>query len=176
MLHFVLEFKDPVTEAHYRAAGDMSADNEVSAEDLSTFSKGEVLHHTLQAACRMGIRRGSKLEGDDYHLYVISAPHHHLRQNIKRLFPGSKLIVWRPVDEPLTGRQKDLVDYVEAELANSPSAELPYDTIRDALGIRSSQQFGTLRSQPRVIKAFEALGIERVSRDHRTVGYRRKGA
>ena len=127
--------------------------------EFTKFSRGEVLHNVLQAGCRIGIRKGSAIRDKEFKLYVISATQNGLQDRMKDAFPGCSVVEWTPQERPLSRRQRELVDYVNANLGHEPASVLRYTVIGEALGI-STRQLSALRNHPRVTEALGELGIE----------------
>jgi hypothetical protein len=126
--------------------------------DVIFQSIGEVHHDLLQAASRIGIRKGAQV-AKDHHVYLISATPNDLSDYLQSVFPGCTVVDWRPFGEELSPRQKQLVDYVIEKLPPGSNAFLWFKDIRQELGINEASQLTKLRGEPAVVRALETEGI-----------------
>ena len=160
-------------EAQCLAIGNYDATQPILPEMKAAFAQGEKLHDILQAACRIGIRKGSAVKGD-FHVYLIAAACHEIAEKLGEVFPQCRVIPWKP-ETVLSGqKQRALVDYVIGRLSDGDLEILCNDEIRSHLNIKNRNQLSKLRDHPGVIAALDATGIEKAIRNGKCIGYTRK--
>ena len=147
-----------VYEAQCLAATGFDASQGVPPDLPRKQAVGEQLHDLLQAACRIGIRKGAEVT-KEHHVYLISATPQRLTERLRKAFPGCEVIEWLPFGNALRGLQKALVDYVLERLPPGSDAFIRFPTILRDLAINETTQLTQLRGHPAVGRAFEAEGI-----------------
>jgi hypothetical protein len=159
-------------EAQCLAIGGYDAAQPILPEMKAAFAQGEKLHDILQAACRIGIRKGSTVQGD-FHVYLIAAACHGLDKKLAEVFPQCRVVKWRPGTSLSGQQQRALVELVIAELPPGSSHTLSNTRIREHLDIHRNQ-LSKLRDHPAVIAELDAVGIEKDVQKKGCVGFRRK--
>jgi hypothetical protein len=139
----------------------------------AAFAQGEKLHDLLQAACRIGIRKGNKIKGE-FHVYLIAAACHGLAEKFGEVFPQCRVVQWQPPTSLSGHQQKALVAFVTKRLPAGALDILTSVEIRVHLGVKHRNQLYKLRNDPAVIAALDAAGIEHAMERGKCLGYRRK--
>jgi hypothetical protein len=152
-----------VYEVRARAAMGLPAAEELAEKNYRTLELGEHMHLILQAACRGSAR---KCIGDDcapMELYVIASKRSGIPDVLPDVFPGCTMHEWKPVEKPLRGMAKRLIDDVQANLGQTPGSLLSMREVWQRLGIADKSNFNRTKRSPEVLEAFQANGIDEVS-------------
>jgi hypothetical protein len=159
------------------AAAGHDARRKVPKETQARFALGEQLHHLLQAACRIGIRRGTNVS-QEFHLYLIAARRHGLAERLTEVFPGCQVVEWNPFGNSLIGHARRVYDYMFASLPRGSTDIVLNTEIQTVLGFEHRNELQQVRRNKNLHWALEEEGIRPyypnpAARTPRSTGYRR---
>ncbi|HWE20721.1 MAG TPA: hypothetical protein VG758_26680 [Hyphomicrobiaceae bacterium] len=103
--------------SHYEALGRLasaypSSRGQYDRERIKHVTLGEHRHMILQALCRGAVR---KCVGDSCptaRAYIIASPRSRIAQSLPAIFPGAKIVRWRPVKKPLKGKVEEAFNFI----------------------------------------------------------------
>lgn len=135
---------------------------DVTAEQLLQTRLGEFGHDILQALCRGRVRRSEGDACQPCDAYVIASVRSGIPSILPTVFPEAEVVRWNPVPDALSGRPRELCDYVLAWAAfSAPGDELSFRQVRQALGIQPAH-FAQLVRHSGLVEALHSNGVIRV--------------
>jgi hypothetical protein len=155
----ILYYRPSDYESLTRLSYGMGSEEDIDQDDVNTVKVGEATHLVLQAACR-GSVRFCQIDGTckPCDIYIIAANGTGLHRAIPDLFPDCTMTDWRPVTRTLTGRTKEVYDYVLNSIA---SGYISFAQVRDAIGvapsylkqqIRDNEDFQEMLAQAHIVE------------------------
>jgi hypothetical protein len=165
--------------SHYEALGRLAAGKSSAAgpfpqSETQRVMDGENRHLILQAACRGAVRKSNGDECLPSHVYIIASRRTNIERDLPRVFPGARIVRWRPVEKALTGKIGEAYAYIVERLRQDPRAIVAFrDTMR-AIGWKDAKEFKKrIREHDDFIDALVAEGIEEYGKGIRPTGFRR---
>lgn len=103
--------------SHYEAigraaAGQPSSEGAFPADQFEQVRRGEHRHMILQAVCRGRVR---KCEGDrcpPSSVYIVACRGSRIGDDLPTIFPGCRVVSWKPVETQLKGQVGDAVSFI----------------------------------------------------------------
>jgi hypothetical protein len=164
-------------EALARAAGGLEPSRFASiAVEAKEIELGEHHHLLLQALCRASVRRADGDACPPCAAYLIVSAAHSVRQTLSSVFPGCKVVDWKPTEQALSGRRLQLVEYLTKRFEREPTAALRFSEVRVGIGIAHASDFTRLRKDPLLREALHKHGIEECGGDQRRNAFRLKSS
>ena len=138
-----------VIESRARLAYGLEPTSDMDKDDLKRVELGESTHLILQALSR-GAVRNCQTDGtcSPCDVYIIASNRSGIYGALPGLFPDSTVEEWRPVTKELTGRKKEVADYLVWCFKDNP--DKPYVSFRDVCAAlyMTSSNLTQLRSDP----------------------------
>lgn len=150
--------------SHYESLGRLasghSAENGMYPEKaMEAIIIGEHKHLILQAACRGSVRQ---CEGDEClpcNVYIIASNRHGIDRALPSIFPGCKVVPWKPLPAALRGKVAETMAFIDSWLASNTDLLLPFKTVYRAMG-QSSRMFAKhMRDNPSFQEALAERGL-----------------
>lgn len=148
------------------AKGLSSKDGRVSREELREIELGESRHNLLQGACRGSVRRSVGDSCPPSELLLIASEASGIPASLSDVFPGCRVLSWRPLVRPLEGKLKLAADYLKewAELASGGDF-LPFKVVQSRVGVSNVTTFyRTIRSDEDLRAIAAELGLSEAPR------------
>lgn len=121
------------------ASGHPSSAGPFSDADRKRIALGEHRHNILQAVSRGAVRRSVDGGCPVTNAYVI-APRP-IAATLKEVFPGTKIVRWRPVPEARKGKIGKAVDYLEKRFGEDRSTRVLFKEVMEHVGVPDSGNF-----------------------------------
>lgn len=136
-----------------------SADGEYSEDDRREIELGEHCHLILQALCRGSVRRcvGNVCAPCD--AYIIASVRSGIPSMIKNIFPGCRVMPWRPVARAVGGKVAEALRFITEQLASDPGRLLRFVDVAKAIGMDRSNFRRSVRQHSDFIEALAAEGV-----------------
>ncbi|KPF83905.1 hypothetical protein IP70_16985 [alpha proteobacterium AAP38] len=153
-------------ESHYEGlkrlgAGLPCGGEDVTADQLNQTRLGEFGHDILQALCRGRVRRSDGDACQPCDAYIIASVSSGIPSILPTVFPEAEVVRWSPVPAALSGRPREVYDYVLAWAAfSAPGDELLFRQVRQALGIQPAH-FTQLVRHSGLVEELHANGVIR---------------
>ena len=97
---------------------------------------GEHRHLILQALCRGAVRKSDGHQCQPMDAYVICSVRSGIKDALPDIFPGCKIVDWKPIPDDLQGTVKAAFDFVTGwfEFAE-PGERLPFRKVAEQLRV-----------------------------------------
>ena len=125
--------------SYYAGLTHLSQGREVSAglvsnEEIEATQRGEVADAVLQAVARGRVRKSNGSKAQSMTAYIIASPHSGVPAALPSIFPGCRVIDWRPFRRELRGHVRLATDYIRKAL-DQGRTEIAFRELYEALGI-----------------------------------------
>ena len=102
---------------------------------------GEHRHLILQALCRGAVRRCVGEGCPSTRAYIIASRKSGIAEELPDIFPGARILPWRPVKKALRGKVAEAVQFITAQLASDPASVVTFRQVMAHLGWRDRKEF-----------------------------------
>lgn len=116
------------------ASGKPSADGPFPDDDTARVRLGEHCHLILQALCRGAVRRCVDGGCPPTHTYIIASRESGIQEALTGIFPGARVVPWRPIPKALKGKVAEALDYITTRLAANSADHVTFREVMDHLG------------------------------------------
>jgi hypothetical protein len=163
----------------YEALGRMASGRPSSAgpfahSDTKRVMAGENCHLVLQALCRGAVRRCFDGGCPETRTYIIASTRSGIASALPHIFPGARIVPWRPVERPLSGKIGQAMEFIKERLEADPAAIVPFATVRKHIGSTDASNFmKTVRQHPMFMEALAEEGIVECGSGRRLTGFKR---
>ena len=130
----------------------------VSPEEVAATMRGEHAHLVLQALCRGRVRKSDGDKCWPMNAYVIASPRSGIPQDLTTIFPGCRVVAWRPNRRALRGNLKRAVEYVGKAFGEG-AEKVTYGDVREALKMTPNKFRETVTNLPGWTDALADLGL-----------------
>lgn len=125
---------------------------------------GEHCDLILQALCRGAVRGSDGRQSKRCDAYIIASKTSGIRRSLPMMFPGCRVIEWKPRHKPLRGKVSEAVAYIEKRLSLDPLAAITFAELMQVLGIADKSNFNrTIRKHRGFTQALERMGLVEVT-------------
>jgi hypothetical protein len=141
------------------AAGRPSEDGPFSTEAYQAVMRGEHRHLILQALCRGVVRkcRGNVCPKSD--AYIIASVRSGIAQELPAIFPGARMVRWKPVARKLSGKVGAAAAFV-IDAINSGTEHVSFAAVRKHVAITNTSNFNkVVRRHSSFVEALAERGI-----------------
>jgi hypothetical protein len=136
---------------------------------------GEHHHLILQALCRGAVRRCCDGGCPLTHTYIIAHSGTGIQASLSSIFPGARVVPWKPVSNALKGKVKEAFTYIQGNLSECPSARVSFNSVIEAIGWTSAKDFRKrIRDHEDFTVASAEAGIEEWGPKVRKTSFRMK--
>jgi len=149
---------EPAYEALGRASSAMPSSSGRFV-DSNEVKHGEHAHGILQALCRAAVRGYAAGGCPSTRAYVIASRIAGIPQRLEELFPGARVVDWKPLPTLLRGNQRRAYDYILSRLVRNPREVVRFPDIARHLGI-DPKNLKKTRNHLGFKEAIAAQGIE----------------
>jgi hypothetical protein len=123
------------------ASGQPSSCGRFDEQKVREVMAGEHRHLILQALCRGAVRRCVGESCPPTRAYIIASRKSGIAEELPTIFPGARIIPWRPVKKALRGKVAEAVEFITAQLASDPTSVVTFREVMAHLGWRDSKEF-----------------------------------
>lgn len=160
----------------YTALTHMAQDRSVEpgladTAEVAATMRGEHANLVLQALCRGRVRKSDGVKCRPMTAYIIAAKRSGIPSNLPRIFPGCRVMPWRPFEPKVTGKAKAAVDAAKAAFSSGAEA-VPYGVLAGAVKMDLKTFKQRVVRLPAWQAAMAALGLEEAAVRGRTKGLR----
>ncbi|KAA5602833.1 hypothetical protein [Blastochloris sulfoviridis] len=165
--------------SHYEAVGRMASGRPSStgpfpSSEMKTVMAGENSHLILQALCRGAVRRCVDGGCPETRTYIIASTRSGIPAALPRIFPGVRVLPWRPIQRPLSGKIGEAVAFIKERLEADPTATVTFADVRKHIGGMDASNFiKTVRQHPMFIETLAEEGIVECGTGRRLTGFKR---
>jgi hypothetical protein len=155
------------------ASGHPSSSGRFDDEKVREVTAGEHRHLILQALCR-GVVRKCLGEGcPPARAYIIASRKSGIAEELPHIFPGARILPWRPVKKALRGKVAEAVQFITAQLASDPTSVVTFREVMAHLGWRDRKEFQRrIRKHDDFRAALVDAGIEEWGKGRWPKGFR----
>jgi hypothetical protein len=166
--------------SHYEALGRLASGHPsrhgaFPETDRRQVKLGEHHHLILQALCRGAVRRCYDGGCPVTHTYIVAHSGTGIQASLSGIFPGARVVSWKPVLNALKGKVKEAFTYIQGSLSEDPSTRVSFKAVMEAVGWTSSGDFRKrIRGHEDFIEALKEAGIEEWGPKVRMTSFRMK--
>ena len=155
------------------ASGHPSSNGRFDEEKVREVTAGEHRHLILQALCRGAVRRCVGEGCPPTRAYIIASRKSGIAEELPDIFPGARILSWRPVKKALRGKVAEAVQFITAQLASDPASVVTFRQVMAHLGWKDSKEFmRRIRKHDDFRAAQEDAGIEEWGKGRWPKGFR----
>jgi hypothetical protein len=163
-------------DSHYTALAHLAKKRHVKSgliqrREVDTIMRGEHAHMILQALCRGRVRKSDGAKCLPMEAYVIASSKSRIGTDITRIFPGCRVVPWRPVKKEPSGLVKSALAFVQSAI-DRRETWISFNSIAEALGVHPSNFRKWVRKKDDWEDAIDALGLELAVGPRRAKGLR----
>lgn len=165
--------------SHYEALGRLAAGHPSSRgrfddDKVREVTAGEHRHLIFQALCRGAVRRCVGEGCPPTRAYIIASRKSGIAEDLPDIFPGARILPWRPVKKALRGKVAEAVQFVTAQLASDPTSVVTFREVMAHLGWKDRKEFKRrIRRHDDFQAALRDEGIEEWGKGRWPIGFRR---
>jgi hypothetical protein len=155
------------------ASGHPSSNGRFDEEKVREVTAGEHRHLILQALCRGAVRKCLGERCPPARAYIIASRKSGIAEELPHIFPGARILPWRPVKKALRGKVAEAVEFITAQLASDPTSVVTFREVMAHLGWRDRKEFQRrIRKHDDFRAALVDAGIEEWGRGRYPKGFR----
>ncbi len=172
----ILFYPPSIYEVRARASKALPPHERLDFDDYRQIELGEHSHLILQAACRGAVRKCIGAVCAPCDLYLIAANSTGIPFTLGRIFPGSNVVQWEPVERPLRGKVGEAVSYLCSEFStDDPNRQVAFKDHQRALGISDRANYNkNIRQHPMFVQALEKMQVVEVAKGRYLSHYARQ--
>lgn len=155
------------------ASGRPSSTGPFARSDTERVMVGENCHLILQALCRGAVRRCVDGGCPETRTYIIASTRSGIASELPRIFPGARVVPWRPIDRPLSGKVGQAVTFIKERLEADPTAAVPFTAVKKHIGCADTSNFNrTIRQHSMLREVLAEESIIEWGAGRRPTGFR----
>ncbi len=165
--------------SYYEAVGRMASGRPSSTgpfplPEMKKIMAGENCHLILQALCRGAVRRCVDGGCPETRTYIIASIRSGIPAALSHIFPGVRVLPWRPIQRPLSGKIGEALAFIKERLEADPTAIITFAEVRKHIGGMDASNFiKTVRQHPMFVEALAEEGIVECGTGRRLTGFKR---
>lgn len=131
--------------SYYEALGRLSArcpssDGRFPESTFNEVVRGEHRHLILQALCRGAVRKCNGASCPLVHAYIIASPRSGIEKDLSSIFPGARVVRWKPVKFDMKGKAGKAVKFVLETIEGGVSF-VPFTAVKEHTDTRDRANF-----------------------------------
>jgi hypothetical protein len=155
-------------EGHYQGltylASGNPLDQDLPDELVKAIGIGEHSDLILQGLCRGSVRGSDGEKCRPCNAYIIASKGSGIHEALREVFPGCRVVEWKPTHKPLKGKVGDAVAYLEQRLSADLQALITFADLMQVTNCLNKANFNrTIRKHPDFVTATERLGLVEVA-------------
>ncbi len=146
----------------------------VSRPEVEMVMRGEHAHMILQALCRGRVRKSDGAKCLPMDAYVIASSKSRIGTDITRIFPGCRVVPWRPVKKEPAGLVKKALNHVRSVIDHGETW-VSFKSIWEALKVDRTNFRKWVLKKDDWKHGIDAMGLETAEGPRRAKGLRTVG-